>query len=80
MTTLNNYYSEVRSDIAKEFGLEAGGYAPRPKYELPIRVAQRIAEKYPSDFSQGRFNSTLNPMAVRIAKRYVALMKAGVIK
>jgi hypothetical protein len=80
MTTLDNYYSEIRSDIAKEFGLEAGGFAPRPKYELPIRVAQRIAEKYPSDFSQGRFNSTLNPMAVRIAKRYVSLMKAGVIK
>jgi hypothetical protein len=80
MTTLNNYYSEIRSDIAKEFGLEAGGFAPRPKYELPIRIAQRIAEKYPSDFSQGRFNSTLNPMAVRIAKRYVSLMKAGVIK
>ena len=80
MTSLNNYYSEIRSDIAKEFGLEAGGFAPRPKYELPIRVAQRIAEKYPSDFSQGRFNSTLNPMAVRIAKRYVSLMKAGVIK
>ena len=80
MTTLTNYYSEIRSDIAKEFGLEAGGYAPRPKYELPMRVAQRIAEKYPSDFSQGRFNSTLNPMAVRIAKRYVSLMKAGVIK
>jgi hypothetical protein len=80
MTTLTNYYSEIRSDIAKEFGLEAGGFAPRPKYELPIRVAQRIAEKYPSDFSQGRFNSTLNPMAVRIAKRYVSLMKAGVIK
>jgi hypothetical protein len=80
MTTLTNYYSEIRSDIAKEFGLEAGGFAPRPKYELPIRVAQRISEKYPSDFSQGRFNSTLNPMAVRIAKRYVSLMKAGVIK
>jgi hypothetical protein len=80
MTTLNNYYNEIRSDIAKDFGLEAAGYSPRPTYELPIRVAQRIAEKYPSDFSQGRFNATLNPMAVRIAKRYVALMKAGVIK
>ena len=80
MNSLNEYNESIRKDIALEFGLEAGGYAPRPTYELPIRVAQRIAEKYPSDFSQGRFNSTLNPMAVRIAKRYVSLMKAGVIK
>lgn len=80
MTTLNNYYNEIRSDIAKDFGLEAGGYAPRSKYELPIRIAQRIANKYPSDFSQGRFNSTINPKAVIIAQRYVSLMKAGVIK
>jgi hypothetical protein len=72
MTSLNNYYSEIRSDIAKEFGLESGGYAPRSN-ALPIRIAQRIANKYPSDFSQGRFNSTLNPKAVIIAQRYVAI-------
>ena len=72
MTSLNNYYSEIRSDIAKEFGLEAGGYAPTTN-ALPIRIAQRIANKYPSDFSQGRFNSTLNPKAVIIAQRYVAI-------
>jgi hypothetical protein len=73
MTSLNNYYSEIRSDIAKEFGLEAGGYAPTTN-TLPIRIAQRIANKYPSDYSQGRFNSTPNPKAVEIAKRYVAIM------
>jgi hypothetical protein len=73
MTSLNNYYSEIRSDIAKEFGLEAGGYAPTTN-ALPIRIAQRIANKYPSDYSQGRFNSTPNPKAVLIAKRYVAIM------
>jgi hypothetical protein len=72
MTSLNNYYNEIRMDIAKDFGLEAGGYAPQPKM-LPIRIAQRINAKYPSDFSQGRFNSTLNPKAVLIAKRYVSL-------
>ena len=72
MTSLNNYYSEIRSDIAKEFGLEAGGYAPTTN-ALPIRIAQRIANKYPSDYSKGRFNSTLNPKAVLIAKRYVAI-------
>ncbi len=73
MTSLNNYYSEIRSDIAKDFGLESAGYAPSVS-PLPIRIAQRIANKYPSDFSQGRFNSTPNPKAVEIAKRYVAIM------
>jgi len=75
MTSLNNYYSEIRSDIAKDFGLESAGYAPASN-PLPIRIAQRIANKYPSDFSQGRFNSTLNPKAVIIAQRYVAIMSA----
>jgi hypothetical protein len=80
MTTLNNYYNEIRSDIAKEFGLEAAGYAPRPKYELPIRVAQRINNKYPATWEKGALRPTPHPMAIRIAKRYVALMQAGVIK
>jgi hypothetical protein len=74
MTNYNNYYNEIRSDIAKDFGLEAGGYSPRPTNLLPIRIAQRISNKYPSDFSQGRFNSTLNPKAVVIAKRYMSLV------
>jgi hypothetical protein len=72
MTSLNNYYSEIRSDIAKEFGLESAGYAPSSNL-IPTRIAQRIANKYPSDYSKGRFNSTLNPKAVEIAKRYVAI-------
>ena len=66
------HYNQIRKDIAIEFGLEAGGYAPTTQ-ALPIRIAQRIANKYPSDFSQGRFNSTLNPKAVLIAQRYVAI-------
>ncbi len=37
MTTLNNYYNEIRNDIAKDFGLEAAGYAPAPKYALTLR-------------------------------------------
>jgi hypothetical protein len=73
MTSLNNYYSEIRSDIAKDFGLSSAGYAPTTK-RIPVRIAQRIANKYPSDFSQGRFNSTLNPKAVEIAKRYMSLV------
>lgn len=71
MTSLNNYYSEIRSEIAKDFGLSSAGYAPTSK-RMPVRIAQRITNAYPSDFSQGRFNSTLNPQAVRIAKRYMS--------
>ena len=73
MTNYNNYYNEIRNDIAKDFGLESAGYAPS-QIAIPARIAQRIANKYPSDFSKGRFNSTLNPKAVIIAKRYVAIM------
>ncbi len=76
MNSLNKYNESIRKDIALEFGLEAGGYAPSTQYVIPIRIAQRIANKYPSDFSQGRFHSTLNPKAVLIAKRYASLMKA----
>jgi len=74
MTTLNNYYNEIRSDIAKDFGLEAGGYAPQPKM-IPIRIAARINYKYPPTY-EGR-KVILNPMAVRIAKRYLSLSKVG---
>jgi hypothetical protein len=71
---MTHYNESIRKDIALEFGLEAGGYSPRPTNVLPTRIAQRIANKYPSDYSQGRFNSTLNPKAVIIAQRYVAIM------
>ena len=70
---MTNYYNEIRNDIAKEFGLESAGYAPTSNL-IPARIAQRIANKYPSDYSKGRFNSTLNPKAVIIAQRYVAIM------
>ncbi len=71
------HYETIRKDIAIEFGLESAGYAPAPK-RMPIRIAQRIANKYPSDYSKGRFNSTLNPKAVEIAKRYHAIFVKGV--
>jgi hypothetical protein len=66
-----NYYDEIRSDIAKDFGLEAGGYAPRP-VTIPVRIAQRINNNYPPTW-EGR-KIILNPMAVRIAKRYMTLV------
>jgi hypothetical protein len=71
MTTLTNYYNEIRSDIAKDFGLEAGGYAPQSKM-IPIRIAQRINDKYPPTY-EGR-KVILHPMAKRIAKRYMSVV------
>lgn len=74
MSTLNEYYNEIRSDIAKDFGLEAAGYAPLPKKVIPIQIAQRIVAKYPSLENAGRWNQKPNPMAVKIAQRYLSLV------
>ena len=66
---MNTIYNEIK----EEFGASAtSAYYSTPM--LPIAVAARIASKYPSDMSAGRFNATLNPMAVRIAKRYMSLV------
>jgi hypothetical protein len=65
MTTLDNYYNEIRSDIAKDFGLEAAGYAPAPTYELTLRQCQMLLNKYGFD------------EAMVIVNRYMALKKAG---
>jgi len=65
MTTLNNYYDEIRNDIAKDFGLEAAGYAPAPKYALTLRQCQILNNKYGFD------------KAKIIVERYVALSKVG---
>ena len=65
MTTLNNYYNEIRSDIAKDFGLEAAGYAPAPTYALTLRQCQILNNKYGFD------------KAMVIAKRYASLSKVG---
>ena len=42
---MNNCYSEIRNDIAKDFGLESAGYAPR-NYALTIRQCQILNNKY----------------------------------
>lgn len=75
MSSLNNYYSEVRSDIAKDFGLESAGFAPAPTYYITIREAQRISEKYPSTWVNGR--PVLNPKAVKLIKRIKAIRIAN---
>ena len=64
---------EIRNDIAKEFGLEAAGYAPAPKYILPIKLAIKLNAKYPSHM-EGRKVIT-NPKALKIAQRYVSLAR-----
>ena len=74
---INDYYENVRLEIAKEFGLEAGGFAPAPKYELPVSVAMRINAKYPATWENGSRKPTLNPMAVKIAQRYISLMRVA---
>jgi hypothetical protein len=71
MNSLNTYNESIRKDIALEFGLEAGGYAPQPKM-IPIRIAQRINDKYPPTH-EGR-KVILHPMGIRIAKRYMSLV------
>jgi hypothetical protein len=68
------YYNEIRSDIAKDFGLEAGGYAPTPRL-LPISIAQRIISRYPLD-DNDLSTRGLSPKAVYIAKRYMSLFVA----
>ena len=73
---INDYYENVRVEIAKEFGLEAGGFAPAPKNQLPIKIAQRINAKYPATWEDGSRRPTLNPKAVIIARRYMSLFVA----
>lgn len=65
MTTLNNYYNEIRNDIAKDFGLESAGYAPAPKYALTLRQCQILLNKYGME------------KASVIVKRYASLAKVG---
>jgi hypothetical protein len=72
---INDYYENVRLEIAKEFGLEAGGFAPAPK-SLPIKIAMRINAKYPATWAEGARRPTLNPKAVIIAQRYMSLFVA----
>ncbi len=77
MSNINEYYNEIRNDIAKEFGLEAGGFAPRPKYYITIREAQRLNDKYPAIWEEGAMRPTPNPQAVRIIKKLKAIRIAN---
>lgn len=76
MSNINEYYETIRTDIAKDFGLEAGGYAPRSKSYLTIREAQRLNNKYPAT-GTSRFDMVLNPKAVVIIQRLKAIRIAN---
>jgi hypothetical protein len=66
---MNTIYNEIKD----EFGVEAtSAYYKTPV--LPVRIAQRINNKYPSEMGSSRFTTTLNPKAVLIAKRYLSLV------
>ena len=64
---IQEYYEEIRQEIAKDFGLEAAGYGPKPKL-IPIRIAQRIVAKYP-----GIDRFTPHPKALQISRRYMEI-------
>jgi hypothetical protein len=68
---INNYNENVRKEIAIEFGLEAGGYAPTPTPvpALTVAQAQYLNAKYPSEFLSMRPSAK----ASLIAKRYGSL-------
>ena len=55
---INEYYENVRKEIAIEFGLEAGGYAPVSRRVISLAQCQYLYNKYAFD------------KALLIAKRY----------
>ena len=69
----NNYYNEIRSDIAKDFGLEAGGYAPTPAPALSISQSLYLINKYPKS---DPLELGVSDKAMLIGKRYATLKKA----
>jgi len=70
---MTNYNKTITNELVSEYGIGILSSSHKSPL-LPIRIAQRIANRYPSDFSQGRYNATLNPKAVIIAKRYMSLV------
>lgn len=43
---INEYYSEIRKDIAKEFGLSAAGYGTKPVYYVSVRECQMLLQEH----------------------------------
>ena len=68
---MTNYNEEIRLEIAKEFGLEAGGVYVAPRKELPISIALRIANKYP--LNNDPLAMGVSAKAIEIGKRYRSL-------
>jgi len=67
----NEYYENVRREIALDYGLEAGGYAPVPAPALSTKQALYLMHKYPNtDVFAGASDK-----AMAIAKRYGSLVR-----
>lgn len=43
---IKEYYSEIRKDIAKEFGLDAAGYGTKPTYYVSVRECQALLHEH----------------------------------
>ena len=43
---IKEYYSEIRKDIAKDFGLDAAGYGSKPVYYVSIRECQQLLAEH----------------------------------
>lgn len=74
---INEYYNEIRKDIAKEFGLASAGYGTKPTYYITVREAQRLNELFPAIWEEGAMRPTPNPKAVRIIKKLKAIRIAN---
>ena len=69
MNTYTEYNHSIQLDIAKDFGLEAGGFAPsRPA--LSFKQAMLLNAKYPNS---DEFSLSPSDKAFTIAKRYASL-------
>ena len=69
MNTYNEYSHSIQLDIAKDFGLEAGGFSP-VKPALSFKQAMLLNAKYPNS---DEFSLSPSDKAFQIAKRYASL-------
>jgi hypothetical protein len=71
MNTYNDYLHSIQLDIAKDFGLEAGGFSP-VKPALSFKQAMYLNAKYPNS---DEYSLSPSDKAFTIAKRYASLKK-----
>jgi len=69
MNTYTEYNHSIQLDIAKDFGLEAGGFSP-VKPALSFKQAMLLNAKYPN---ADEYSLSPSDKAFQIAKRYASL-------